>query len=271
MEMKTYFNYIIKQDEDILSRLSNVSSLHSQRSERSRHSMSSTELREIHYNSCLPPSTSLQDRKIVSSKRRRSSNRTTLSEFSSTGSGKNYCRKLEESDYDNKSTTSCSTFSSSGSASSSYSSRRSSKRRLQQSDDDDEESVISAFSSLVEIGIEKVAPQSKYAKDVVERVPRSCSLPSMCFANCEEIWDLMCKMDLKYQRDPNFFKNQAYLGPQMRSILLDWIMDVCESYKMHRETLYLAIDYVDRYLAIQKDVPKAHLQLIGMNSFESFS
>jgi hypothetical protein len=236
--------------------------------------MSSTELREIHYNTRLPPSTSdsLQDRKIVSSntsRRRSRASLTTLSEVS-TGSGKNYCRKLGESDYDTKSTTSSSTFSSSGSGS--YSTRRSSRRSQS-----DEESVISAFSSLVEpgIGIEEVTPQSKYAlrssKDLVEGVPRSCSLPSVCFANCEEIWDLMCKMDLKYQRDPNFFKYQPYLGPQMRSILLDWIMDVCESYKMHRETLYLAIDYVDRYLAIQKDVPKAHLQLIGMNSFESFS
>lgn len=126
-------------------------------------------------------------------------------------------------------------------------------------------SIVTAHGGL---GIEDVTPQSKYGlrsvKDESQDCSRTCSLPPVCFANCDEIWDLMCKMDLKYQRNPDLFKDHPILGPQMRAILLDWIMDVCEAYKMHRETLYLAIDYLDRYLAVQKNVPKAHLQLIGI-------
>ena len=37
----------------------------------------------------------------------------------------------------------------------------------------------------------------------------------------------------------------------MRSILLDWLTEVCEVYKLHRETFYLAVDFVDRYLTQQ--------------------
>jgi hypothetical protein len=35
-------------------------------------------------------------------------------------------------------------------------------------------------------------------------------------------------------------------------------------YKMHRETYHLTMDFIDRYLSCKRDVPKQHLQLIGM-------
>ena len=34
-------------------------------------------------------------------------------------------------------------------------------------------------------------------------------------------------------------------------------------YKLHRETYYLALDFVDRYLSIRHDVAKQRLQLVG--------
>jgi len=39
---------------------------------------------------------------------------------------------------------------------------------------------------------------------------------------------------------------------------------VCEVYKLHRETFYLGIDFIDRYLSSQKEIPKQQLQLIGI-------
>lgn len=37
----------------------------------------------------------------------------------------------------------------------------------------------------------------------------------------------------------------------MRAILLDWMMEVCTEFKMKRETYYLAVCYVDKYLSLQ--------------------
>lgn len=54
------------------------------------------------------------------------------------------------------------------------------------------------------------------------------------------------------------------LQPRMRAILLDWLIEVCEVYKLHRVTYFLAVDYLDRYLTSQKNVQKTHLQLIGI-------
>lgn len=44
------------------------------------------------------------------------------------------------------------------------------------------------------------------------------------------------------------------------------LSQVCEVYKLHRETFYLAQDYFDRFMATQTNVFKCTLQLIGISS-----
>lgn len=50
----------------------------------------------------------------------------------------------------------------------------------------------------------------------------------------------------------------------MRSVLLDWLMEVSDAYRLHRQTFYLAQDYFDRFMLTQKDVQKGVLQLVGI-------
>lgn len=65
-------------------------------------------------------------------------------------------------------------------------------------------------------------------------------------------------------RDVNMFENHPGLQPRMRAILLDWLIEVCEVYKLHRETYYLTVDYLDRYLTAKQNISKNQLQLIGI-------
>lgn len=67
------------------------------------------------------------------------------------------------------------------------------------------------------------------------------------------------------------FEKNPEVQPKMRSILLDWLIEVAEVYKLHRETYYLAQDYVDRVLFASKDTPKSELQLLGMDCERSVS
>ena len=114
------------------------------------------------------------------------------------------------------------------------------------------------------VKLQKIAYR-RLAPVTVPSEHRKSPLPALTFADGTEVWDLMCKMDLSYKRNPDTFKNHPDLAPQMRNILLSWIMEVCESYNLHRETMYLTIDYFDRYMAVERDIPKQSLQLIGMN------
>lgn len=76
----------------------------------------------------------------------------------------------------------------------------------------------------------------------------------------------MSKRDEKASvaRDSNMFAHHDGLNNRMRSILLDWLIEVCEVYKLHRETYYLTVDYLDRYLTSKLKISKNQLQLIGI-------
>ncbi|XP_050086589.1 G1/S-specific cyclin-E [Anopheles aquasalis] len=97
---------------------------------------------------------------------------------------------------------------------------------------------------------------------------RSCPLPSLSWVDSTEMWKLMCrKDDLSWlDREPNMFDNHPGIVPRMRAILVDWLSEVCEVYKMHRETYYLAVDYIDRFLSRKKEQKKTHLQLLGITA-----
>ncbi|KAM3960844.1 cyclin E [Aphomia sociella] len=95
---------------------------------------------------------------------------------------------------------------------------------------------------------------------------RKCPLPVLSWADPQDVWNSMCECDAKTSRkkNPNMFDNHPNLQPRMRAILLDWLNEVCEVYKLHRETFHLTVDYIDRYLSNTEDVQKGRLQLIGI-------
>ncbi|KAI1285570.1 G1/S-specific cyclin-E [Halotydeus destructor] len=95
-------------------------------------------------------------------------------------------------------------------------------------------------------------------------VSRMSPLPDFSWADPREVWGLMVAKDELYYRDPSLLHRHPAIQSRMRSILFDWLSEVCEVYKLHRETFYLAIDFVDRYLTNQTDLPKQQLQLIGI-------
>lgn len=64
-------------------------------------------------------------------------------------------------------------------------------------------------------------------------------------------------------RDPSRVELQTEITPAMRAILVDWLVEVAEEYKLTQQTLFLAVNYVDRVLA-KLVVLRHHLQLIGI-------
>lgn len=58
---------------------------------------------------------------------------------------------------------------------------------------------------------------------------------------------------------------QPDINARMRSILVDWLVEVHRKFELMPETLYLTINIVDRFLAV-KVVPRRELQLVGISS-----
>uniref|UniRef100_H2RL04 Cyclin E1 n=1 Tax=Takifugu rubripes TaxID=31033 RepID=H2RL04_TAKRU len=84
------------------------------------------------------------------------------------------------------------------------------------------------------------------------------------WASKDVVWSNMLEKDKAYTRDVHMMEKHPHLQPKMRAILLDWLMEVSEVYKLHRETYHLAQDYFDRFMATQRNVFKSTLQLIGI-------
>ncbi|XXG50629.1 hypothetical protein AAC387_Pa02g4600 [Persea americana] len=61
----------------------------------------------------------------------------------------------------------------------------------------------------------------------------------------------------------DYMGSQIEINDRMRSILVDWLIEVHNKFELMPETLYLTIHIVDRYLSI-KTVPRRELQLVGI-------
>lgn len=104
-----------------------------------------------------------------------------------------------------------------------------------------------------------------YSFNNVLATPVHCApLPVLCWASKDVVWSNMLAKDRTYTRNVRLMDKHPHLQPKMRAILLDWLMEVSEVYKLHRETYHLAQDYFDRFMATQRNVFKSTLQLIGI-------
>lgn len=66
----------------------------------------------------------------------------------------------------------------------------------------------------------------------------------------------------RHRPKPAYMKKQPDINHSMRTILVDWLVEVCEEYRLQNETLCLAISYIDRFLSFMS-VVRAKLQLVG--------
>lgn len=57
-------------------------------------------------------------------------------------------------------------------------------------------------------------------------------------------------------------RRQPDVSYTMRTILVDWLVEVAQEYKLQSETLFLAVSFIDRFLSVMS-VVKSKLQLLG--------
>ncbi|KAL0324867.1 UNVERIFIED_CONTAM: Cyclin-B2-3 [Sesamum calycinum] len=64
---------------------------------------------------------------------------------------------------------------------------------------------------------------------------------------------------------PNYMAQQFDINERMRGILIDWLIEVHYKFELMDETLYLTVNLIDRFLAVQSVVRKK-LQLVGVTA-----
>ncbi|ONM04436.1 Cyclin-A1-1 [Zea mays] len=88
--------------------------------------------------------------------------------------------------------------------------------------------------------------------------------PQLCVAMASDIYMHLREAEMKKRPSTDFTEMiQKDVNPSMRAILIDWLVKVAEEYRLAPNTLYLTINYIDRYLSGNK-INRQRLQLLGV-------
>ena len=88
---------------------------------------------------------------------------------------------------------------------------------------------------------------------IVNKIPKCDKLtisdPHHVSEYAEDIHSNMLDIEEKYQPTIGMMKMQKDATDNMRSILVDWLIDVCLKFKLLPESLFLTVNIIDRYLS----------------------
>ncbi|KAJ1724084.1 B-type cyclin [Coemansia erecta] len=78
----------------------------------------------------------------------------------------------------------------------------------------------------------------------------------------DDIFGYMRELEVTLMPDPNYIQRQPALTWSTRTILVEWLVQVHKQFNLLPETLYLCINFVDRFLST-KEIVINKLQLVG--------
>lgn len=83
-----------------------------------------------------------------------------------------------------------------------------------------------------------------------------------CPEYAHDIHTYLKNVEVKFCPKQFYLKKQVDINDNMRAILIDWLVEVAEEYKLLPQTLYLTVNYIDRFLSYMS-VLRGKLQLVG--------
>ncbi|KAL8638407.1 MAG: hypothetical protein Q9228_004438 [Teloschistes exilis] len=115
---------------------------------------------------------------------------------------------------------------------------------------------------------QKIKNELAAAKDLIEKTRTAEEIDdetwdtSMVAEYGEEIFGYMRDLEIKMLPNAHYMDNQAEIQWSMRSVLMDWLVQVHHRFSLLPETLFLCVNYIDRFLSC-KIVSLGKLQLVG--------
>jgi G2/mitotic-specific cyclin 1/2 len=89
--------------------------------------------------------------------------------------------------------------------------------------------------------------------------------PLMVSEYVHEIFDYLREIEPETMANKDYMDNQPDLEWKMRGILVDWLLEVHTRFRLLPETLFLAVNIIDRFLST-KIVQLDRLQLVGVTA-----
>ena len=92
--------------------------------------------------------------------------------------------------------------------------------------------------------------------------------PQLVVDYVNKIYEYMRMMERSQSVKKDYLTGKTgAINPNMRSVLVEWLVEVHQQFELLQETLYLSVAVLDRYLqAAAEKVPRKHLSLVGVTA-----
>ncbi|KAG8067562.1 hypothetical protein GUJ93_ZPchr0005g15725 [Zizania palustris] len=130
---------------------------------------------------------------------------------------------------------------------------------------DDGDSVVSSLQHWADMASNWRKHGSNSLKiDTIADIDSNHDNPQLCATLAFDIYKHLREAETKRRPLTDFVETtQKDINTSMRAVLIDWLVEVTEEYRLEPETLYLTVNYIDRYLS-GKVISKQRLQLLGV-------
>ncbi|XP_076294867.1 G2/mitotic-specific cyclin-B-like isoform X2 [Lasioglossum baleicum] len=89
--------------------------------------------------------------------------------------------------------------------------------------------------------------------------------PALVSIYSNDIYKYLRTLESKYHVKQAYLTGQE-ITPKMRSVLVDWLVEVHQQFRLLQETLYLTVAIIDRFLQVFHSIEKKRLQLVGVSA-----
>lgn len=131
-----------------------------------------------------------------------------------------------------------------------------------------EEHVTLEVESTQEDFVQPVIEENivqQFAEGVEDLDREDLDDPLMVAEYVGEIFEYLKKLEVSTRPNANYMEDQEDLEWKMRGILVDWLIEVHTRFHLLPETLFLAVNIIDRFLSC-KVVQLDRLQLVGVTA-----
>ncbi|XP_078040187.1 G2/mitotic-specific cyclin-B-like [Augochlora pura] len=89
--------------------------------------------------------------------------------------------------------------------------------------------------------------------------------PTLVSIYSNDIYEYLRSLENKYPVKIGYLTDQE-VTPKMRSVLVDWLIEVHQQFRLMPETLYLTVATIDRFLQAYHSIDRKRLQLVGVTA-----
>nr|SVE73388.1 EOG090X013U [Daphnia atkinsoni] len=114
----------------------------------------------------------------------------------------------------------------------------------------------------------KAEPEAYSTKQLpIEDIDLDRDNPQLVSYYAKDIYTYLRQLEKSYLIGAQYMDVDGYtIRPTMRTILVDWLIDVHGRFKMLQETLYLSISVMDSFLQVDSTINRRELQLVGLTA-----